>query len=272
MVYFLDAAGELHGEVAGLADADHRGRGVARRRAGRRGRHPRLGRDDRAQGAQARAHAGRARACRCGRSRSCPTIARCSPAAPTAWCAAGTRSPAITSARSRWARRTIRSRPIAGDPGAEVFRACVACHTLSRRRRQPRRADARRHFRAPDRDAARLQFLRCAEEARHRVDARDGREAVRGRPDGLHARHQDAGAAHRLGRGSQGADGVSGEGDDEIRIPVTLVCRSWSRGALQLAPPARADNLGGARGRARGRRTDRSSPPSSRSRGSRRTS
>ena len=40
---------------------------------------------------QARAHAGRARACRCGRSRSCPTTARCSPAAPTAWCAAGTR-------------------------------------------------------------------------------------------------------------------------------------------------------------------------------------
>ena len=40
------------------------------------------------------------------------------------------RSPAITSARSRWGVED----PLAaftGDPGAEIFRACVACHTLS---------------------------------------------------------------------------------------------------------------------------------------------
>ena len=154
-VYFLSPTGEPRGEIEAGADADHRGRGVGRRRARRRRRHPRLGRDHRAR-ARARS---RARwsgpACRSGRWRSCPTAARCSPAAPTAWCGAGTRSPASTSARWRWARRRTRSRPIAGDPGAEVFRACVACHTLDAGRGQPRRPDARRHFRAQDRDACR---------------------------------------------------------------------------------------------------------------------
>ena len=33
-------------------------------------------------------------------------------------------------------------------------------------------------------------------------------------PDDIHARHQDAGAAHRLAGGSRRADAVSGEGDE----------------------------------------------------------
>ena len=65
-------------------DADHRRRGVARRRAGGRRRHPRLGRDHRPR-RRARSRARwSVRACRCGRRRSCRTTARCSPAAPTA--------------------------------------------------------------------------------------------------------------------------------------------------------------------------------------------
>ena len=100
----------------------------------------------------------------------------------------------------------------AGDHGAEVFRACVACHTLSPDEGNKAGPTLAGIFRAPDRDAARLQFLAGAEEARHRVDAGDGVEAVRGRADGLHARHQDAGADDRLGGRPQGAGGFSGEG------------------------------------------------------------
>ena len=69
----------------------------------------------------------------------------------------------------------------AGDPGAEVFRACVACHTLSPdegNRAGPTLAGIfGRRIATP----AGLQFFRRAEEARHRVDAGDGGEAVRGR-------------------------------------------------------------------------------------------
>ena len=65
-------------------DADHRRRRIGRRRARRRGRHPRLGRDHRPRDAQARCARWSAPGCRCGRRRSFPTTARCSPAAPTA--------------------------------------------------------------------------------------------------------------------------------------------------------------------------------------------
>ena len=102
----------------------------------------------------------------------------------------------------------------AGDPGAEVYRACVACHTLSPDEGNRAGPTLAGNLRAQDRDAPRLQFLRCAEEARHRVDARDGREAVRDRARRLHAGHQDARTAHRLGGRPQGADGFSGEGDE----------------------------------------------------------
>ena len=102
----------------------------------------------------------------------------------------------------------------AGDPGADVFRACVACHTL-RADEGPRAGPTLagifgRRIATP----ARLQFLGGAQAARHRLDAGDGLQAVRGRADGLHARHQDAGAADWLPRGSRRADEVPGEGDE----------------------------------------------------------
>ena len=102
----------------------------------------------------------------------------------------------------------------ADDPGAEVFRACVACHTLNANdgvRAGPTLAGI---FGRKIATLARLQFLRCAQEARHRVDPGDGVEAVRGRTHGLHPRHQDAGAADRLARRPRRADEVSGEGDE----------------------------------------------------------
>src|SRR5262249_44453776 len=66
-------------------------------------------------------------------------------------------------------------------------------------------------------------FLRRAQEARYRVDPRDGCEAVRDRTYGLYARHQNAGAAHRLGRGPRCLGEISGEGD---RPAVTIVGRT----------------------------------------------
>ena len=82
------------------------------------------------------------------------------------------------------------------------------------RRRQPRGPDIGRHLRPPDRDAAGLQFLARAQTTRHRVDAGDGCETVRNRSGALHARHQDAGAAHHLAGRPQGAGGVFREGDE----------------------------------------------------------
>jgi len=110
------------------------------------------------------------------------------------------------------------------DRGAQVFRLPHA-HP---RRRQPRRPHAAGRVRPPDRDAAGVQFLAGAEEARHRVDAGDGVEAVRDRTDGLHARHQDAGADHRRGRGSQCAGEVSRKGDGKI-IPLSRHGRAFFR-------------------------------------------
>ncbi len=74
-----------------------------------------------------------------------------------------------------------------------------------RRRREPRRPDARRAVRPPHRDPARLQFLRRAQAARHRLDAADRLGAVRDRPGRLYARHQDAGATHRFSKRARGA-------------------------------------------------------------------
>ena len=156
----LSATGELHGEVAGGADADHRGRDVARRHARRRRRHPRLGGDHRSQHAQARAHAGRPRPAGLvgGVLSRQPHAAhrRHRPHDPPL----GRGQRRAGRRRWSWARPDDPLAAYADDPGAQVFRACVACHTLQRRRRQPRRPDAGRHFRAPDRDPAGLQFLR----------------------------------------------------------------------------------------------------------------
>ena len=103
----------------------------------------------------------------------------------------------------------------AGDPGAQVFRACVACHTLSPDEGNKAGPSLHGIFGAQHRDAARLPLFRGAQAHGYRVDAGDGVKNVRGRPDDLHARHQDAGAEDRLGRGAPGAGGVSAKGGDE---------------------------------------------------------
>ena len=87
-----------------------------------------------------------------------------------------------------------------------------------------RRPDTCRPVRPQDRIAARLPLFRCAEGHGHRVDAGDRRKTVRSRPERLHARHQDAGAAHRLGGRSQGAHGFPGARDLQIAIPWFLAC------------------------------------------------
>ena len=129
-VFFLSPTGELRGEIAAaetpIIAIAVSGDGALVAAAGIRGSVAIIDR-----GARARS---RARwsgpACRCGRRRSCPTTARCSPAAPTAWCGAGTRSPAITSA-GRGGRRRRSARRLCRRPRREVYRACVACHTLT---------------------------------------------------------------------------------------------------------------------------------------------
>ncbi len=87
----------------------------------------------------------------------------------------------------------------AGDPGAEMFRACVACHTLSPdegNRAGPTLAGI---F---GRKIATLPGYNFSD-ALKKLDIVWTPETVAKLfeigPDGLHAGHQDAGAAHRLG-------------------------------------------------------------------------
>ena len=108
--------------------------------------------------------------------------------------------------------------PYAGDRGAEVFRACVACHTLhagDTNRAGPTLAGI---FGRRIATLAGLPVFRGAQAARHRVDAGDGGEAVRGRADDLHAGHQDARAEDRRRRGPRRAGEVSGEGDEGMNV------------------------------------------------------
>ena len=110
------------------------------------------------------------------------------------------------------------------------------------RRGPARRPLALAHFRPPHRHAAGLQFLAGAEEARHRLVAGDGVEAVRDRSGALHARHQDAGADHRLGGGPQGAGGFPRTGDDREETvsrarPARLRHGRARPGHARLTPP-----------------------------------
>ena len=79
----------------------------------------------------------------------------------------------------------------AGDYGAEIFRACVACHTLSEKDGRVR-PDTFRIVRPQDRVTARLSVFGGADQAEHRVDAGNRRKTVRARSERLYARHQDA--------------------------------------------------------------------------------
>ena len=73
---------------------------------------------------------------------------------------------------SRCRARPIRSRPTTATAGAEVFRACVACHALTPGGRPARRPDARRHLRPAHRHRAGLSLLGAAEEMDIVWDAR----------------------------------------------------------------------------------------------------
>ena len=150
----------------------------------------------------------------------------------------------------------------AGDPGAQVFRACVACHTLSPDEGNKAGPSLAGIFGRAHRHAAGLPLFGSAQAHGHRVDAGDGGKNVRGRPDDLHARHQDAGAEDRLAGRPPGAGGVFSEGDEEIglldAIDQDFCFSSYSR----LSFRARAGNRRWcAPLRAWARRTDRNSPP-----------
>ena len=103
----------------------------------------------------------------------------------------------------------------AGDHGAEVFRACVACHTLSEKdgaRAGPTLAGlfGRKIASLPGyrfSDALKTMNIVWTPETVGKT--------VRGRSERLYARHQDAGAADRIGGRSQGAHGFSGPRDGE---------------------------------------------------------
>ena len=114
------------------------------------------------------------------------------------------------------------------DRGAQVFRACVACHTLTPD--EGNRAGPTLHG-VFGRRIATLPGYNFSP-ALKKLDIvwtpADGGKAVRDRADDLHARHQDAGADHRLGRGPRRAGEVPGEGDGEI-VPFIRRGRAFSR-------------------------------------------
>ena len=128
IVYLLSAPGERKGEIDGRRNADHRACALARREPDCRGRHARLGRHHRAPSRTlVRTLVGP----------GLPvwsvaffrTSAPFSPAAPM-------RDPALGRDHGEPIDDRGRGPPadplaaFAGDHGAEVFRACVACHTL----------------------------------------------------------------------------------------------------------------------------------------------
>jgi cytochrome c len=104
--------------------------------------------------------------------------------------------------------RGVRGRPRRGG----VSRVRRLPH-LAARGREPRRADALWDLRATYRRRVRLSLLRGVPPPRHRVDAGNRRKTLRARPRDVHARHQNAGAAHRLGGRSRGAGRISGARD-----------------------------------------------------------
>ena len=76
-VFFLSPDGATARRSRSGADPDHPARHLARRHADRRGRHPRLGGDDRPQDAQSFAHADRPRPAGLVGGVFCPTTRRC---------------------------------------------------------------------------------------------------------------------------------------------------------------------------------------------------
>ena len=129
-----------------------------------------------------------------------------------------------------------------GDHGAQVFRACVACHTLSPDEGNKAGPSLAGIF---GRKIASLPGYRYSDALKaheHRLDAGDGVENVRGRPDAIHARHQDAGAEDRFGGRPSGADGIFEKGDGQVardqieHAPVAHRRRGASAGILWPTP------------------------------------
>src|SRR6516225_5144916 len=230
--------------LLGGASAHHRGGLVARRQPHRRRRRPRLGRHHRPAGAQTRTHP--------GRTGTAGLVGRLLPRRPHA---AHRRQRPHDPPLGRGDRRADRQRghgrtrgpagPLRGGSGRRGVSRLRRLSHVERQGRRSRRPHARRSFRPQDRDASRLQFLRRAQEARYRVDAGDGLETIRGRAYGLYARHQNAGAADRLGRGSRRLGEFSGESDqDAVRtvIPAFISLRGpireWHRRLRPVLPAA----------------------------------
>ena len=103
----------------------------------------------------------------------------------------------------------------AGDRGAEIYRACIACHTLSPdegNRAGPTLAGifGRRIATLPGYNFSpalkKLDIVWTPETVAKLFEVGTGE---------IHARHQDAGTDHRLGRGPQGAGGVSRQDDQQ---------------------------------------------------------
>ena len=152
----------------------------------------------------------------------------------------------------------------AGDPLAafsrrprrgDLSRLCRLPYAW-RRAGQPRRTDACRDLRPTHCHRTRLQFFRSAQAARYRLDAGDGFQTVRDRAAGLYARHQDAGATHRLGAGSRRAGAIPRAGDEAIGpidaavIPAPSMLRGsrkHQRHVLELFDRKPGDARGGRR-------------------------
>ena len=103
----------------------------------------------------------------------------------------------------------------AGDHGAEIFRACVACHTLSEKdgpRAGPTLAGlfGRRIASLPG-----YRFSEALTKLNIVWTPETVGKTVRARSERLYARHQDAGATHRLAGRPQGAYRFSGARDGE---------------------------------------------------------
>ena len=97
----------------------------------RRRRAARAGRPDRPQDAQQSGRRWSGPACRSGRWRSCLMAGSCCRAGPTGWCGAGTRVTGehVGPVVPRAGQDVLAG--LAGERGAQVFRACAACHTLT---------------------------------------------------------------------------------------------------------------------------------------------
>ena len=127
----------------------------------------------------------------------------------------------------------------ADDPGAAVFRACVACHTLTPD--EGNRAGPTLHgiFGRRIATVPGYNFSPALKDLDIVWTPGDGVEAVRDRADGVHARHQDAGAEDRLGRGPRRAGEVPGKGHEVARINSSAAVATTSGTSAGRLWPAR---------------------------------